>query len=336
MSLQLIFVGNKGGTNIAWSFVRASERLAITYHFCDATTAYHPKSIYSRLHWRLNDHRPISLNSFSASVAAHCETQRPHALIATGIAPLLAQDLKRIHNANVTTAIYLTDDPFNPNHKANWFLESLPHYCFVFTPRLTTTPDLTTIGTKNIIYCPFAYDDTIFKPAHNQDTIEPRYDVFFAGGADTQQLRSISALLHSGITVSLHGDYWNRFPITSKICRGHIEASSIPHTAAQCRIALCLVRKANRDTHSMRSYELPAMRLCILAEDTSDHRTMFGNDGDAALYFTDHNDVATKAQLLLQDHQLRTRLANTAHSIITNQSNTYVDRLQFILSHLSQ
>ena len=81
----------------------------------------------------------------------------------------------------------------------------------------------------------------------------------------------------------------------------------------------------------MRSFEVPAMRGCMLAEDTSEHREMFGPNGEAVIYFRSVPEMVDRARWLLENEAERKRLASAAHHRITGGRNTYADRLQTML-----
>jgi spore maturation protein CgeB len=96
-------------------------------------------------------------------------------------------------------------------------------------------------------------------------------------------------------------------------------------------VCLGLVRRANRDGHSMRTYEVPAMRGCVLTERTADHEALFGADRDAVAYFSTIAEAVTQARALLDAAEMRARLAARAHDLITGSAHTYADRLTTIL-----
>ncbi len=61
-------------------------------------------------------------------------------------------------------------------------------------------------------------------------------------------------------------------PITRANWRGVADQDTIRSASAAARVCLCLVRRANRDGHVMRSFEAAVIGGCILAQDTADHR----------------------------------------------------------------
>jgi spore maturation protein CgeB len=82
----------------------------------------------------------------------------------------------------------------------------------------------------------------------------------------------------------------------------------------------------------MRTFEVPAVGSCMLTEDTPEHREIFGQDGEAVVYFNTVTEMVEKTHWLLHHDQERQRLAQNAHLLITQGQNTYGDRLKTMLS----
>ena len=81
----------------------------------------------------------------------------------------------------------------------------------------------------------------------------------------------------------------------------------------------------------MRSFEIPAMRGCMLTEDTPTHRDLFGMQGEAVWYFQSVDELVSKTWRLLDSAQERVRLADAAHTRIIQGGHTYRDRLEYML-----
>jgi spore maturation protein CgeB len=143
----------------------------------------------------------------------------------------------------------------------------------------------------------------------------------------------IKTLVQAGFHVALYGGYWERYTAARSCSRGHAGPSILRKAISGARVALCLVRRANRDGHVMRSFEVPAMGGCLLVEDTADHRVLFGDDGEAVVYFRTREEMAPKLRWLLDHPDERQRLATAAHRLITTGSHTYRDRLITMLEH---
>ena len=69
----------------------------------------------------------------------------------------------------------------------------------------------------------------------------------------------------------------------------------------------------------------------MLAEDTAEHREIFGDEGHAVVYFRTLEEMVTKVRWLLAHDEERQRLARTAHCLIVRGHNTYTDRLTEML-----
>jgi spore maturation protein CgeB len=232
--------------------------------------------------------------------------------------------------AGAITANYLTDDPWNPVHHAPWFLRALPQYSVVFSPRRGNLPDLEVTGPAAVHYLPFAYDPTLHfveAPA----VADYQSDVLFIGGADRDRIPPCRALAAAGLELAVYGDYWDRYPHMKRFWRGYADTRTLRMATRAARVCLCLVRRANRDGHTMRTFEAAAMGGCLLIEDTAEHREIFGRDGDAVVYFRSIPEMVERAKCLLQHDTDRHRLASAAHARVTQGGNTYADRLQTIL-----
>jgi spore maturation protein CgeB len=82
----------------------------------------------------------------------------------------------------------------------------------------------------------------------------------------------------------------------------------------------------------MRSFEIAAAGGCMLAEDTDEHREIFGPEGEATIYFRNAKEAAERARELLCNPSERKRLAAALHRRIVGGAHTYADRLATILS----
>jgi spore maturation protein CgeB len=266
-----------------------------------------------------------------------CRSFQPTVLLATGIAPIESAALQAIRKLGVRTCNFLTDDIFNPVHHAPWFLSALPEYDQIFSPRLANIADLQTAGSRKASYVPFAYAPEIHfpePPSGLSESAKYAADVFFAGGADNDRLPYMTAMIREGFKVALYGGRWERYRETRPAALGLADPQTVRKAAAGAKLSLCLVRRANRDGHSMRSFELPAMRTCMVVEDTPEHRAIFGPPGHAVEYFQTGEELLATAKRLIGDEAERERLAATCHARICDAQNTYRDRLTIMLAHL--
>lgn len=333
-SRPLVLVGNPGPEHVGNHLRNAAETLNMPVRLCNSDQAYRGWPPVAKFNWWLRSHRPTRLNAFGRDVIRECAETRAGFLLATGLAPLDAEALHSAGRSAVVRMNFLTDDPWNSSHRASWFMRALPRYDVVFSPRRANLEDLRRAGCDKVIYLPFAYEPAIHfpeAPAGPQEQEKYASDVVFAGGADAERVPYLAALIQAGVRVGLYGGYWGRYPETRAFDRGLASSGALRKAVGAARIALCLVRRANRDGHAMRTYELAAMGACILAEDTEEHREILGAEGVSAVYFRSIPEMLERVRELLRDAAWRNRLASAVRTRICSEGNTYRDRLDTML-----
>ena len=347
--MKLLIVGLSGTTHLGRSFLTAAENLGLQAKLVDTTEAYQAPWLLRQVNWRLRGRYPAQLPRLSQAVVEECLNFQPHCLLVTGLGPVDVLGMEKIASLGIHRFNFLTDDPFNPAHRAPWFLKVLPHYDLVFSPRRANIGDLKNFGCGRVEYLPFGYDTDLFYPdpyPHHQalpslalnsptlpDSGLDSADVIFAGAADADRLPYMAALIAAGFQVALYGKYWDRYPQTKSYSLGQANVATLRSAIGAAKVALCLVRRANRDGHCMRSFEVPAIGgACMLTEDTPEHRQLFGPEGEAVLYFSTITEMVSKTHWLLAHDQERQRLAASAHRLVTQGGHSYQDRLKTILT----
>lgn len=330
--MKLLIIGYRQPGQMGSYLASAAENLGLNYQILDAGRAETSSRIVQSVYWRLRGKRPVNLASFEANVLRVCEETKPTVALTTGCrAPLDGWHIEEMRKLGIRVINYSTDDPWNPVLHAPWFITALPSYDVVFTPRRANLAEFYRCGVRAVHYLPFAYDPLVHRPwPENIATARPS-DVLFVGGCDAERLPLISALAKSGLKLALFGGYWNRHFETREYWRGIADQDTIRAASAAAAICLCLVRRANRDDHVMRSFEAAAIGGCILAEDTPDHRELFGPEDYAARYFKTIEDMVRQAKVLQSDAGLRRRLSLGLRERMVVRSDTYADRLEAML-----
>jgi len=330
---RIVIVGNRGGTNIGGAFERAATFFEMNSLLLEPREAMRAPAWLRRFNWYLRGHRPTRLTAFSRRLVDSCLSHRAEILAVVGIAGVNASSLRKLAAAGVETINYLTDDPWNKAHYAPWFMKCLPEYTTVYSPRKSNMIDLRRAGCRDVRYLPFGYDPLLHFPEPPVVTEAAQYetDVVFVGGGDSDRVPYCVGLVRAGISLALYGDYWRRFQGTRNLFKGYADLATLRKATYAAKLCLCLGRRANRDGHAMRSFEVPAMGGCMLAEDTPEHREIFGEDGQAVVYFHSIPHLVERARWLVARAEERRRLAGAAHALITGGRNTYADRLRTML-----
>jgi spore maturation protein CgeB len=319
-----------GGTHIGGSLARGAAKLGIKSIFFDAEQAAAGPRLLRSLSWHLGDRRPLHLNRFSNELVETCARAKPDIIIATGMAPLTESALRGLHRLNVLSVNYSTDDPWNPAMRSNWHLRALPLYDVVFSPRRSNLEDFRRLGCAKVQYLSFGYDEDVFAPAtYPRDS--RGLDVLFVGGADADRVAFMTEFMQLGPPVTVVGGYWERYAAFRAHALGIKSPEIVCELTSAAKVNLCLVRRANRDGHVMRSFEIAAAGGCMLAEDTREHREIFGPEGEATVYFRNAKEAAERARALLCNASERWRLAAGLHRRIVGGAHTYAHRLASML-----
>jgi spore maturation protein CgeB len=210
-------------------------------------------------------------------------------------------------------------------------------YDVVFTPRRSTILDLVALGCGRVVYLPFGYDPDLFFSGESAEAPPELHntDLLFVGGADSDRVPFVEKLAAGGLKLALYGSYWERYDSTKAYSLGQATPSTVRRATSVSPVNLCLVRRANRDGHVMRSFEIPAIGGFMLAEDTQEHRDLLGPEGQCVLYFASAAEAICKAHWALTNPVERQRMAQAAHELIVGGRNTYKDRLEQMLTAIN-
>jgi hypothetical protein len=333
-SASVVLVANPDVIHVGGHLLTAAKQLGVRVELVDSREAFRGPRWQQKLNWWLRGHRPARLTDFSARVVDAVRRVTPTHVLTTGLAPLDARSLQEIGALGARRLNFLTDDPWNPAHRAPWFMDALQHYDHVYSPRRANLSDLAAVNGPSVSFLPFAYaPDQHFPepPIGDQERAEYAADVVFAGGADPERVAIVTPFLNAGLNVALYGGYWERYAATRAHARGHADPQRLRKAIGGAQVSLCLVRRANRDGHSMRTFEVPAMGGCMVVEDTQEHREFFGAPGDAVIYAGTVAEMVEATSTLVKDPARRDRLAARSHRLIAEGPFTYADRLRSML-----
>lgn len=330
-AVRILMVGTAAGTGIGGSFHRAAIQAGYQARLLDTAVAHSRNRWLERLSYHFCSRRPFFWKRYADAAVRTALEQRPQLMLVTGRAPLPRNHLLRIRAGGVQVANFLTDDPWNSGARAPWFERTLADYDHIFVPRRAAIPDLERAGCRRVHYLRFGYDPKFFSPVEVETPhADPGWDVLFAGGADSDRFPWMIALIRAGLRPKLFGEYWDRNPITRPYAHGLCPPEKLAALMRRSPLNLILTRRANRDDHSMRTFEVPAAGGCGLAEWTDEHERLYGADGESVKFFRTEREMVDGARWLMANPAVRSRLARVAFERI-RVGNTYADRLDEII-----
>jgi len=329
--IRLVVVGNVSGTHLAGSFSRAAAALEIPVAVQEIDLAQSKHRLLNSFFWRFADKRPIHVRRLSQALLEKVQAHNANLVLTTGLAPIMPDVLEELRLLGVKTIHYATDDPWNPVMGANWYFKALQLYDVVFSPRHSTMDQLASLPCRAVKYLPFGYDHDLFPDAEEPAYQGPTPELLFIGGADDERANLIRELIALGVTPTLAGGYWERYEDLSRFSLGNLTPEAMRAVTRAAKTNLCLVRRANRDGHVMRTFEIGALGACAVVEDTAEHRAIFGADGQCVRYFSTPKEAAYWVGQLAGNPSEAQALAKRVREHIRSGPNTYRDRLQEML-----
>jgi hypothetical protein len=325
---RLAIIGQTGITNVGGSLERAAQAMGIEHRFFDMAEASQAPRWLRALSWRLRDRRPPRMRHFAGTVVSTLRREPVDLVVATGMPPLHREALEALRSTGARLANFSTDDPWNPGQRARWFLDALPAYDVVFSPRTANLDDFRSAGCRAVHPLAFGYDEGLLAERAPTSLPARRWSVLFVGGGDEDR-RDFFADFRTRVPETLLvGSYWDRWRETRDLAIGGRAPEEVVWLTRRAPVCLILVRRANRDGHVMRSFEAAAAGGCLVVEDTADHRAIFGADGESVRYFGSASDAARVCRELVDDVDERQRLAASVRRRIEAGRHTYRDRLR--------
>ncbi|HUA32237.1 MAG TPA: glycosyltransferase [Candidatus Binataceae bacterium] len=264
------------------------------------------------------------------------ERLRPEiALIAKG-AFFTPATLRALKAAGATLVNYAADDPFNPASGSRDLTESIPLFDLYLCARRAMIADVERAGCPHTAYIMFGYKPEVHFPeplANAEERARFESDVVFIGGCDPDRAPYFERLVRElpQLRIHLHGGYFDRYPALKPRWRGLVSGADYRKAISGAKIVLNLVRRANRDDHVMRTFEVPACGGFMLAERTATHEQLFEENREAVFFDTADDMVARIREWLGRDEQRR-QIAAAGHDKVVQGHHSYADRLDQILA----
>ena len=340
--MKILLIGNSAPSHLGGAYYRALLSLGFDVCFVDELAAFGwwDRQAFSSFVQRIRGHLPTRVTAFNQIVLDAARRYSPDLILSVKgsyLKPETIGELKQTSRALLVN--YSTDNPFNPAASTRYVRNSLPLWDIYVTPRAHTIHELEQHCKGAILYLPFGYDPEFHFPEQQISTEEARRftsELTFIGTCDQDRVEILRFLASQDVSVRLFGG-GRRYRLIKALRRRH----SGPVTGREYRLAmncskivLSLNRKANRDTHVMRTFEVPACGSFMLAERSEEQLAMFVEDQEA-VFFSGAEELWEKARYYLAHDDLRRRIAHAGFHRVTTGRNTYRDRLSVLMEQLA-
>lgn len=265
-----------------------------------------------RLAWRLG--WPIDAARERARLLAFVAQTRPDVVLIDSSKVFGPKALAALRGAGPRVLAYYTpDDPLNPRNLKAPVRASLRDWDIFFTTKTFNLPELAARGVSRPVLVGKAYDPALHRPLSALEVGEDfeRFDLVFAGSFEAERARAMNRLAEAGLSLVVYGGAIGGWPpgglhpaITLRPAAfGPAYVRALHHG----RLALCFLRRQNRDRITQRSFEITAAARPMLAERTDEHDAHF-QDGMEYAGFADEVQLITLARRYLSDATQRAAL----------------------------
>lgn len=243
---------------------------------------------------------------------------------------LKSTTLKHIKQAKPSLKLmcFNPDDPFNKASSNDDIISSIPlydYYC-IWTKHLDA--QLKAAGAQHIVYFPFGIDREIIYPV----TSSYAYDISFIGNGDAERQKLILGLNQEivkrdlDIKIHIFGSNW---PISGKQMEVHGQRNDneLLETIGATRINLNLLRKQNKNSINMRTFEIPAAHGFMMHE-KSDEAESFFLPNDEVVYFDSIEDLMDKCMYYLENEDKRLSVIQKCTDRIKKNDYSYYNFLK--------
>jgi spore maturation protein CgeB len=244
---------------------------------------------------------------------------------------LLKQHADKVVNYNI-------DDPTGPRDGPRFaaYRRAVPEYDLLAVVREDNLPELQALGARHTLRVWRSADEVSHAPRTLSPADHKRWgsEVLFLGTWMPERGPFLLKLVQLGVPLSIRGPNWQKAPEWPRL-QAHWRGGSIGGDdyarAIQCaKVNLGLLSKGNRDLHTTRSLEIPALGAVFCAERTPEHQATY-TEGEEAVFWADAEECARQCRWLLADEPRRLAMAERGHQRFLSNRHGNQDILQQML-----
>ena len=136
--------------------------------------------------------------------------------------------------------------------------------------------------------------------------------------------------------ISIHGNGWNKSIIRN--VRQHTFYKSIfgielSQVVSKSLVSLNILRKQDRESHNMKTFEIPAMGGLMLAE-RSLEQNFFFPEGKACFMYKNYKELIKKIEFIIANNEIASKIRK--EGIKLSKKHTYSHRLRFLINKINE
>jgi hypothetical protein len=230
---------------------------------------------------------------------------------------------------------YSPDDVGNPYNTTPDYLAHEAAWDLVVTTKWHNVPELEARGARRVKFVRSAYDPAWHRPCAKRGARQ--YLVGFIGAERPDRAGLITRLgKEHGEQLLVHGPGWRRkaaLQSTGATVGGAVYADHFGAAVASVTANLVLLNSDNRDTHTCRTFEIPAAGGLFVGQRTDEHAELLA-EGTECLLFSDEDELREILHRCAHHPDQAAQLAAAGHRRVTQEPHRYVDRAREIVDEL--
>jgi spore maturation protein CgeB len=316
-ALSILYIGNSDGT--ALDRANALRRIGHRVEHLSLRRLLPSTSWIDRVTWRLGGDvlSPWILRQLPKSL----ESSRYDLCYVDGGEWVTPRVIKLIRKYTERVVNYNIDDPLGSRDAARFvaYRRSVPFYDLCVVVREENVAEAERLGAKDVMRVYRSSDEIAHAPRvlSGAEAERWRADVLFLGTWFPERGPFLADLVKLGVPLTIRGANWKKAPewpvLQAYFKGGHLQGDEYA-LALQCaKLSLGLLSKGNRDLHTTRSLEIPALGGLLCAERTREHLDMYV-DGQEALFWSSTEECAAVCREALADEERRRRIVAAGHA----------------------
>lgn len=272
----------------------------------------------ARIRWKLR--WPMDVDRENKNLVKAVATEMPDVVFVDNSRVITRSTLGKLRRLCNPILVYYSPDDIIAAHNLSWPTRlTFSEWDLFFTTKTFNVPELKHRGVRNPVLIGNAFDLNIHRPMVREEVGEEyeAFDLVFMGTFENERRNTINRLAQEGFQIVVYSgnlDAWKAGTmhpsVTMREARYALQYCAGMHSG---KIALCFLRKINRDQITTRSIECTAMGRPMVAEKTDEHDKHFV-DGVEYLGFVSEADLIAKVRQLLADDVKRRNLGNEARA----------------------
>ncbi|MGC4062603.1 MAG: glycosyltransferase [Aquabacterium sp.] len=311
---RILYLGTRSGTCL--DRARALTRMGYAVTHLDPRAMLPTTSWVDRFTWKLGGQlfAPVLHRRLQAALAGQhfdvCLVDCGEWVSAPTV-HLLRQHASKVINYNI-------DDPTGPRDGLRFtaYRRAISSYDLAVVMRQSNVDELHALGMRKVLRVFMCSDEVSHapRPISADDHRTWGSDILFLGTWMPERGPFLLELIKVGLPVSIRGPNWYKAPEWDKLkpyWLGPGIGGDDYARAIQCaKINIGLLSKGNRDLHTTRSMEIPALGGLFCAERTAEHLALYQEGQDAAFWSDARECIAVCTRLLANEPLRRQMMAN--------------------------